>query len=85
MRPKIDLSLEVFPNPTTDIISLNLGLVDNDEALIEIVSLEGKLVFKDTFKANNTFVDVKDLDNGNYIIKVTYKNGIKSKAQFTKL
>jgi len=85
MRPKIDLSLEVFPNPTTDIISLNLGLVDNDEALIEIVSLEGKLVFKDTFKTNNTFVDVKDLDNGNYIIKVTYKNGIKSKAQFTKL
>jgi hypothetical protein len=85
MRPKIDLSLEVFPNPTADIISLNLGLVDNDEALIEIVSLEGKLVFKDTFKANNTFVDVKDLDNGNYIIKLTYKNGIKSKAQFTKL
>ena len=85
MRPKIDLSLEVFPNPTTDILSLNLGLVDNDEALIEIVSLEGKLVFKDTFKANNTFVDVKDLDNGNYIIQVKYKNGIKSKAQFTKL
>ena len=85
MNFKLSTTFIPSNNRTTDIISLNLGLVDNDEALIEIVSLEGKLVFKDTFKANNTFVDVKDLDNGNYIIKVTYKNGIKSKAQFTKL
>jgi hypothetical protein len=85
MQPKLDLSLDVFPNPTSDILSFNLGLVEDDEAIIEIVSLEGKLVYKGAFKANNTFVDVNELENGNYILKVTYKNGIKSKAQFTKL
>jgi hypothetical protein len=85
MHQKSNPTLEVFPNPASDIISFNLGLVDNDQAMVEITSLEGKPIFKAKMSANNTFIDVKSFAAGNYLMQVTYKNGFKMKAQFSKL
>lgn len=85
MAQKSKPTLEVFPNPTSDIISFNLGLVENDEAVVEILSLEGKPIFKAKMSAHNTFIDVKSLASGNYLMLVTYMNGFKLKTQFSKL
>lgn len=85
MAQKSKPTLEVFPNPTSDIISFNLGLVENDEAVVEILSLEGKPIFKAKMSAHNTFIDVKSLASGNYLMQVTYMNGFKLKTQFSKL
>jgi hypothetical protein len=85
MKQKSKHTLEVFPNPSSDIISFNLGLVDNDEATVEILSLEGKPIFKAKMSAQNTFIDVKTFATGNYLIQVTYQNGFKLKTHFSKI
>lgn len=80
-----EISLSVFPNPTTDFISFDLGLVDDDQASVVIYNLDGKKVFEGNFRANNTFLNTEDFKSGIYILNVTYSNGVKAKAQFTKI
>jgi hypothetical protein len=80
-----EITFNVFPNPTTDFISFDLGLAEQDQADIEIVNIEGKVVFKGVFKANNSFLNVEDFESGIFIINVTYMNGVKAQTQFTKL
>lgn len=80
-----EITFNVFPNPTTDFISFDLGLAELDQADIEIVNIEGKVVFKGVFKANNSFLNVEDFDSGIFIMNVTYMNGVKAQTQFTKL
>ena len=80
-----ELPLTVFPNPTTDIISFNLGLDEKDVANIEIYNMDGKIVFQVELKASQTFLDVKNYEKGLYIMNVTYPNGYVKKTQFTKL
>lgn len=80
-----EISLSVFPNPTTDFISFDLGLVDEDQASVVIYNLDGKKVFEGNFKANNSFLNTEDFKSGIYILNVTYSNGVKAKAQFTKI
>jgi hypothetical protein len=80
-----EITFNVFPNPTTDFISFDLGLAELDQADIEIVNIEGKVVFKGVFKANNSFLNVEDFKSGIFIMNVTYMNGVKAQTQFTKL
>jgi hypothetical protein len=80
-----ELPLTVFPNPTTDIISFNLGLDEKDAANIEIYNMDGKIVFQGELKASQTFLDVKNYEKGLYIMNVTYPNGYVKKTQFTKV
>lgn len=80
-----EISLSVFPNPTTDFISFDLRLVDEDQASVVIYNLDGKKVFEGNFKANNSFLNTEDFKSGIYILNVTYSNGVKAKAQFTKI
>jgi hypothetical protein len=80
-----EISLSVFPNPTTDFISFDLGLVDEDQASVVIYNLDGKKVFEGNFKANNSFLNTEDFKSGIYILNVTYSNGVKAMAQFTKI
>ncbi len=80
-----EITFNVFPNPTTDFISFDLGLAELDQADIEIVNIEGKVVFKGVFKANNSFLNVEDFESGIFIMNVNYMNGVKAQTQFTKL
>lgn len=80
-----EISFSVFPNPTTDFISFDLGLVDEDQASVVIYNLDGKKVYEGNFKANNSFLNTEDFKSGIYILNVTYSNGVKAKAQFTKI
>jgi hypothetical protein len=80
-----EITFNVFPNPTSDFISFDLGLAEQDQADIEIVNIEGKVVFKGVFKANNSYLNVEDFESGIFIMNVTYMNGVKAQTQFTKL
>lgn len=81
----VEIPFTVFPNPTTDFISFDLGLIDDDQATVEIYNLNGTQVYKGTFKANNSFLNTEEFKSGVYILNVTYSNGVKTKSQFTKI
>lgn len=75
--------INVFPNPTTNVLKVNTGLAG--EQLVEIFNNNGKLVKKERVASNGTVlsVNVNELTNGNYIVRATTVNGAQT-AHFVK-
>ena len=63
-------SINIFPNPTTQFISIASPLVKIDE--VEIFSSEGRLIKRAVIKNETDKIDVRDFANGVYYIR-TYK------------
>jgi Zn-dependent metalloprotease len=83
--------LEIFsayPNPTQDQISIGFEAETSGEALLEIFGLDGKRVialYKDVQSGNNTVsADVRGLDNGMYICRMSTQGKIGSVMFFKK-
>jgi photosystem II stability/assembly factor-like uncharacterized protein len=75
-NPSFDLKnqISVYPNPTNGIINLN-----SETSLIKeatVYDLLGKQVYKSNFSAlNSVNLDLKSLENGVYLLKVTSDSG----------
>ena len=72
--PTIEASL--YPNPTNDVVSLNLNSVSDQDIKIEIYSVTGQVVQISMLKAGNQSVELNlnTLENGSYYIKVSAEN-----------
>ena len=66
------LEWNVFPNPSSDFVSVNLK--ENTESVLRLFDLNGKLLFETVFnqKAN---VSLEGLNQGQYLIRVTNEKG----------
>jgi hypothetical protein len=62
----------VFPNPTTD----NLTLETTEKATIEILNIEGQLIKTINIADKQTSIDVSNLSSGVYIIKAKTERGV---------
>lgn len=76
---QIEKEITVYPNPTSDILSISLkGSITSDEVTeIGIYNLQGQKLFS-TNKFTNT-ISLRNLSNGNYIFKIKMNNGSFSK------
>ncbi len=63
---KIDL--EIFPNPVTERIQFKIENRNNDDLLLQIINMNGELVYYQ--KQKDHYVNVTDLSSGNYILSV---------------
>jgi serine/threonine-protein kinase len=71
---QLDQQLSVYPNPTST--SINLKLTDLILSEITLFDLNGKSVaFKDSFNGENT-LNLGNLQNGFYTLKITTDKGI---------
>ncbi|MGQ9846165.1 MAG: Ig-like domain-containing protein, partial [Bacteroidales bacterium] len=61
--------ISLSPNPAHNYTVLNMGTIDN--AKIEIVAVDGKVVYTDFVKNNNKTILLNDLASGLYTVKVT--------------
>ena len=62
----------VYPNPTTDY--LNFNSIENN-SIIEISSVDGKIISNEKNSGNSATVKVSNLTNGVYIYKLTNEKG----------
>lgn len=63
--------LILYPNPVSNSLNLSsIYLIDH----VEIYNLLGTLV--KSLKGNVETIDMSDLSNGNYVVKVATKNGL---------
>ncbi len=66
-----DVNLNIYPNPTTDLININIehqSLFFNE---IHVYNLQGQLVKTANLNAeNNTIVDLYELSAGTYLIQI---------------
>lgn len=81
-REKAYESMEVYPNPTSDFTRIELDMVSSEDMTIEVYDLSGKLVKAETRRFNSGVdsydLDVRELTKGNYVIRVSGKNMIKT-------
>ncbi len=63
-------NIEIFPNPTTDI--LNIAIEDMENGIMNIYSTNGALVKEVQLNGSHNSINVTDLHNGCYFIRIYY-------------
>lgn len=70
------LTFAVFPNPATDVVTINWNKLSDTEAKITITDVSGKTVYSNTAKMNdNAKIDVSSLQAGFYFLGVASEEG----------
>ena len=79
-------SFSVYPNPSNDAVTLQLG--KNGNVNYAIYSIEGKLILNKTLSSvsenQNETIDISSLSNGQYILQVT-TDGVSETKKITKI
>ncbi|MDA3910636.1 MAG: T9SS type A sorting domain-containing protein [Bacteroidales bacterium] len=70
IEPITENMLEIYPNPTHDILYINLNGID-EKSELEIIDIQGRVIMKQSLNANqkNTRLNCQDLPQGSYIIR----------------
>lgn len=68
-------NIRVYPNPTDGELNISL-LTDIDESgvHIEIYNLNGSLMYSEKFYSDNCHLDLKNYNNGLYLLRIIYNN-----------
>ena len=71
------LNINVFPNPSTDLIAIQIGQLSKINLNIELTNSDGKLIEKKQINAGSTiaYFNTETLYNGIYLIKISHQNG----------
>jgi hypothetical protein len=71
----ISNTLEIYPNPTSNI--LNIKSLDNHQSIknIEILDITGKSILKRNFE-NENFITLRGINSGVYLIRIVSNKGI---------
>jgi photosystem II stability/assembly factor-like uncharacterized protein len=71
-----DFDAQLFPNPSTGEVKLNLNLELNEEMLVEVVDVYGRNYLTQTVPASTQIVDldVENLQNGEYFVVLRSKS-----------
>ncbi len=74
-------SIDIFPNPTSDLIAIQIGSLVQENVQVELFDLSGKLIDFTTILKGSTiaYFDVQTVYTGTYIVRVKGKGFNKSK------
>ena len=71
------IDLNVYPNPTTGFLSLNLQEFDNQEVELSVFDANAQVVLVEQVTANATqTIDLSHLPSGQYVVKVVSQEGL---------
>ena len=67
-----EFDITYYPNPSIGILNLSIGISQNEDIIVEIVDINGKLILSDKIKANNTelLINVKNITKGQYFLRL---------------
>jgi hypothetical protein len=74
-----DVQVNVYPNPTNDLLIIQLNGLNKTNSFIELTDLNGRLILKQTILQGSTigYLDVSTVYHGNYLLKITTSNQTK--------
>ena len=74
--------IAVYPNPASDKIIIELKMYSSlEKPIVSIYDMQGQLIFQQTLWKDRTEIDIKGLEKGAYLVKLTDTN----LTEFTKL
>lgn len=76
-------SVSVYPNPA--LTFLNVQLTNFENTVIELYSIEGKLLTTQLANNNILQMDMTDYSAGNYLLRITSSNGKISSYKISKI
>jgi hypothetical protein len=72
---KENSTIDIYPNPSDDIINIEIENINN--ATIEIYSVSGKLVFSKALNSKVEKIDISGLSEGMYFVKVRQEQDVR--------
>jgi hypothetical protein len=70
---KVDLLISTYPNPTTDFLILKFDELPNN-SIYQLYGINGDLLKSDKLENQETLINVVDLNNSIYLLKVSINN-----------
>lgn len=71
-----DRAIFIYPNPSSDLITVTIDNAFIPSFLVECTSLEGALISRTIQNKNLFTLDAKNIRAGNYVLKVTTTDGV---------
>ena len=74
------MSLRLFPNPTNNITNLDFNLSKSGSVNISLMDIQGRSILEKTLNnlpagINNSIIDMSNIANGIYLVKLSTSNG----------
>lgn len=66
-------NISVFPNPTSDLITISIEGMDNPYAELQVYDMMGKLLMSKTMSDTQTQLDFNNLTPATYFVKIMLK------------
>lgn len=68
----------IHPNPSNGVITVEAELLSNDNASLQVLNLQGKLIYSTELASNsiNETIDLGFADNGLYLVRLMSDNGV---------
>ena len=66
--------LNIFPNPSKDIVNINIELENTQNIIVKIINSVGQVIMNESkfnAKSYNKHVDLNNLPSGSYMISIT--------------
>jgi hypothetical protein len=68
------IELSVFPNPTTNQLTLRVERVNDEKLTFQLFDMQGKLLTAEQIQGNETKIDMEHLAQANYLLHVVNQN-----------
>jgi len=70
----LNISLSIFPNPTTEYLTLQVKNYNNKKLSYQLFDIQGKLLGSKVITTSKTQINLSDLSTGTYLINVIQEN-----------
>jgi hypothetical protein len=71
-----DVNINLYPNPATDKLSVEVPFgIFSDKSAVSIYSVQGQLLLQNKINTERTELNISELANGVYFIKLTTLDG----------
>lgn len=71
---EVQLTCAVYPNPTAEVLNLNVGNTKLDNLVFELYDIQGKLLQKQKVQSITTIINMEQYEDANYLLTVTDSN-----------
>ncbi|MBA4410158.1 MAG: YCF48-related protein [Bacteroidota bacterium] len=69
----VNTHLNIYPNPASDFVNLNISNTNNAELTLNIYNVMGVLISSETLQQNQQQINIGDLHNGIYMVVIKSK------------
>lgn len=70
-----EIEVEVFPNPTKELLNINISDLSIKEIDAEIYNITGRMIYMKNYKSNSFQINTSELIKGTYLLKLKDNQG----------